>query len=132
MDVVVAGKTAAIHYGKGAGELTAPGLLAAEAAASPLAVAVADWDGDAILDVIIADAMKSLVLLRGASNRTFESPRVLTAGLTRPTLILPVDVDRDGRLDITVLGRLTQAAVSILLNNGNGSFSEPEIHAVPM
>src|SRR2546428_4608220 len=32
----------------------------------------------------------------------------------------------------TVLGRLTQAAVSILLNNGNGNFSEPEIHAVPM
>jgi hypothetical protein len=93
-------------------------------------VTVADLDGDRLMDVIACDMVANQVVwLRQATQGTFtESP--LGASIDAPAHAEPVDIDRDGDVDVLVasLGVLFPSnarigAVVVLENTGGGRFT---------
>ena len=91
---------------------------------SPYAVAIADFNGDGIADLAVADwGSNDVTILLGNGSGGFSalgSP-VATGG-TRPYAITVGDFNGDGITDMAVANQ-TSANVSILLGNGSGGFS---------
>ena len=92
-------------------------------------VALADLDGDGLIDIVVADgAANRVTWIRQAPAGTF-TEQVL-ADVAGPAHVHPVDLDRDGDLDVAVasMGVLFPnnariGAVVVLENNGRQSFS---------
>lgn len=81
------------------------------------AKATRDFTGDGDADVVImSKAKKSIFLLRGNGDGTFETPQAFLSGKATKTLIT-ADFNGDGRLD---LAALQSKGVNVLLNIGNG------------
>jgi hypothetical protein len=92
---------------------------------NPFSLAVGDFAGDGKLDLAVADAGSDTVsILRGNGDGTFK-PSVSYPVGTYPTYIAVGDFRHNGRLDLAV-GHSAQpgsmAMVSVLLNNGDGTF----------
>ena len=93
------------------------------------AIALADADGDGLLDLAVAsrDRFSEYVqFLRGTADgfadpaRTARIPTHAAAATWKP-IVRFVDLDQDGTLDI-VTGNGRRASVEILLGNGRGEF----------
>ena len=92
-------------------------------------VALADLDGDGLTDIVVADgAANRVTWIRQAPAGTF-TEQVL-AEIAGPAHVQPVDLDRDGDLDIAVasMGVLFPnnariGSVIVLENNGRQSFT---------
>jgi hypothetical protein len=94
---------------------------------TPSAAKVADLDGDGLNDIAVVNLQGSLQVLYNDGAGSFA--RVTHDGLwpsTSSTLDVDVgDLNGDGRNDIAVAFTTQQGAVSVLLNQGNRSFSAP-------
>lgn len=88
----------------------------------PRQVAVADFDGDGLLDVAVAG--EPLAILRGNGDGTLRLAGTY-ATQYNPWSITVADFNQDGRPDIAV-GHNTPDTIGIYLNQGGGAFS-PEV-----
>jgi hypothetical protein len=88
---------------------------------TPLAVVVADVNGDHIPDLITANGSSNTVsVLLGNGNGTFQAARNFAAGVS-PQSVAVADINGDGIPDLVVANRLSNT-VSVLLGKGNGTF----------
>lgn len=111
------------------GTFTAPVAYAVEA--QPLALALADLDGDGKLDVIVANQYANTIgVLRNAGDGTFLFLPLADVGVdAQPTTIAVADLNGDGALDV-VLAYNGGAMLSVLLNAGGGALAPPVDYAV--
>ncbi|MBI5169181.1 MAG: VCBS repeat-containing protein [Candidatus Eisenbacteria bacterium] len=89
---------------------------------NPRCIAAADLDGDAALDLVVANITNNTIsVLRGYGDGTY-APKVDYPAIGGPGTIRIADINRDGRLDLVVAGAATHA-FSLMLGNGNGTFA---------
>jgi len=101
---------------------------------NPMAVAVADVNGDGKLDILVSNlGTGSQGLLNGAvgvllgnGDGTFQPAVIYDAGGIRTAGLAVADVNADGKLDVVVTDQsgscLTGSTVAVLLGNGDGTF----------
>jgi hypothetical protein len=88
----------------------------------PQSVAVADFNGDHILDLAIADAESGDIdLLLGNGDGTFRQGPVIS-GLAFPGAIQKGDFNGDGKVDLAFLTGVHSTVLNVLLGNGDGTF----------
>lgn len=85
-------------------------------------VAVADFDGDGIPDIVSSNALgDTLTLLRGAGDASFYGPEVI-ATAERPLGLAAGDLDDDGLMDLVAAHADTDGVVTYL-GLGTGAFA---------
>jgi hypothetical protein len=91
----------------------------------PAAVAVGDFNGDRVRDLVVANRDSNTVsVFLGNRGGTFQTPVNYAVG-SLPHSVVVGDFNRDGITDIAVAnagGWFTPGSVSVLLGNGNGTF----------
>jgi 6-phosphogluconolactonase (cycloisomerase 2 family) len=90
--------------------------------AASLAMAPGDFNGDGLLDLIVAS--KGLTALFGNGDGTFQRVELPGVGVT-PQAVVAGDFNGDGRLDVA-LANLGASGVRVLLGQGDGTF-QPSI-----
>jgi hypothetical protein len=101
------------------GTLGTPGSY--NAGANPQSVAIADFDGNTIPDLAVANSQSNNVsILIGNGDGTFKPAVNYTAG-TSPSVVATGDFNADGNIDLAVANNGSNN-ISILLGNGNGTF----------
>ncbi len=97
----------------------------------PVAVTVADLNGDGIPDLAVTNNgfgySNSVSLFWGQGNGTFRSGGALATG-TGPTQAVAADFNGDGVMDLAVA---FDAGVAILLGRGAGAFGPPTDYPIP-
>ena len=89
---------------------------------NPYTLAVADFNGDGIPDVVTANRGDNTVsVLLGNGDGTFEPQETFPTGTT-PRAVAVGDFNGDGQVDI-VTANLGDDTASVLLGNGDGTFS---------
>jgi hypothetical protein len=89
----------------------------------PRAVAVADLNGDSLLDAAVANAGDGTVgILLGIGDGRLELFESLPAG-SEPADVDTADLDHDGDLDLLIVNHET-SGFTVLLNDGRGNFEE--------
>ena len=93
--------------------------------ANPRGIAAADFDADGDNDLaVVADGSDKVEFYRNNGNGTFANGVALPVG-NQPHSIVAADLDRDGDNDLAVTNydsTFFTAPISILLNNGDGTF----------
>jgi hypothetical protein len=119
--------TVSILHNHGDGTFVLNGTYAVGVA--PSSVAVADFNGDGKPDLAVANAHDDTVsILLNQGNGTFENSVTYDTG-PGPASVVAGDWNRDGKPDIAVanggspLNGIGPGFVSVLLNNGDGTFS---------
>jgi uncharacterized repeat protein (TIGR01451 family) len=108
---------------------TSSGLTAASGSpfttgGNPIGVAQADFNGDGVLDVAVADAGGTVRLLIGNGSGGFTGGTTVTLTGINPHAIVAGDFNGDGHADLAVLSS-GNGGILILLGNGQGGFSTP-------
>jgi hypothetical protein len=114
--------TVSILLGNGDGTFQSPASYTV--GDSPAAIAVGDFRGDGHLDLAVANsASDNVSVLIGNGDGTFQPAVYYPVGYD-PTEIVAGDFTGDGRLDlaVTVKVGLFTGDLSVLLNNGGGTF----------
>ena len=130
-DIVVSNQlyhfgTASVLLGNGNGTFQAP--QAFFAGSNPVAVAMADVNGDGKPDVVVVNLSSNTVsVLLGNGNGTFQAQQTSATG-NRPFSVAIGDVTGDGNADLVVANRDSNT-VSVLLGNGNGTFQAQQTFA---
>jgi uncharacterized protein (TIGR03437 family) len=109
----------------GGGDGTLGGPVLSNAAFTGLVIA-GDFNGDGKLDVI-GTAAGGIGLAAGAGNGTFAAPAMVASNLN---LLAAADFNGDGKFDL-VAGSSTSGAVTILLSNGSGAFTQGHVLDLP-
>ena len=111
---------------RGAGDGGLAPLQSLDVAASPLAIGVADLDGDGRPDLAAtrtetgAEGRGTISFYRGVGDGSFEAP-VRTAAGYAPTGLVVGDFNRDGRPDVVVANG-GASSLSVLIGTGDGGF----------
>jgi hypothetical protein len=118
--------TVTILLGNGDGTFTPAANSPVTVGRAPLSVAVGDFSGDGIPDLATANVVDNTVtILLGNGDGTFaqaaDSPRKVVG--SSPSSVAVADFNRDGKLDL-VVAVVGPNNVSILLGNGDGTFTE--------
>ena len=80
----------------------------------------ADFNGDGILDLVMAGGTPDLFL--GNGDGTFQAPQHIPVGtLYSPDQLLAADLNHDGKMDI-IVGNVAANGASVFLGNGDGTF----------
>jgi hypothetical protein len=114
-----------VLLGNGDGTFQAP--RAFSAGANPWFVAVADFNGDGLLDLAVANfdplGSGTVSVLLGNGDGTFQAARNFPVG-DKPTSVVVGDFNGDGIPDLAVANYALSGtpSVSVLLGNGNGTF----------
>jgi hypothetical protein len=128
-DLVVVGEGSIrlnVFLGNGDGTFAPPPGLPAVAGTNPTAVALGTLDGDAHLDVVVADVgSDNVTVLLGDGDGTFASAPTVAAG-SEPTDVAVGDVNGDQVLDLAVANDGANT-VHVNLGNGDGSFGLPTV-----
>lgn len=96
---------------------------------APTAVAVGDFNGDGIPDLVVANrGTNNMSVLLGNGDGTFQAP-INTAVGTQPSALAVGDFNVDGKLDVAV-ANTSDGTVSILLGNGDGTFTTAHTYTV--
>ncbi len=91
---------------------------------SPTSIAVADLDGDALLDMAVTNLLDDTVsILLGNGSGGF-APQTTVAVGNVPASMAGGDFNTDGRPDLAV-PNFFDATITVLLGNGDGSFGSP-------
>jgi len=89
---------------------------------NPSSVAVGDFNGDEIDDLVVTNLNSNTVsVLLGKGDGDFEPARIFSVGCTSPQAVAVGDFDKDGNLDAAVACSNT-TNVAVLFGNGDGSF----------
>jgi hypothetical protein len=101
------------------------------AGSSPASVAVGDFNGDGIPDLVVAnESADGVSVLLGNGDGSFQAPRYFSTGIeTQPDFVAVGDLNGDGILDLVVADR-NRSNVSVLLGNGDGSFQRIADYAI--
>ena len=87
----------------------------------PMSVAVGDFNGDGVPDLVVANRVfNNVSVLLGNGDGTFQAAQPISAG-TRPIFVAIGDFNGDGKLDLVVANEGSNN-VSVLLGNGQGAF----------
>jgi hypothetical protein len=138
LDVVTAGANGVVvRLGNGDGTLGAPSTFPANNYVDnqyPTSVAVGDFNGDGKLDIArtgtVGDGGGHLSggvsVMLGNGYGTFQAARNFAAGVM-PMSLTVSDFNRDGKADLAVDDYRdgTNACVSVLMGNGDGTFQNP-------
>jgi hypothetical protein len=107
----------------------------------PVSIAMGDFNGDGIPDLVVANAGgdgslggfpvgTTVSVLLGNGDSTFQAAQSYAAG-TAPVAVAVGDFNGDGKLDLAVANNLdANSTVSILLGNGDGTFQAAQGYAV--
>jgi Big-like domain-containing protein/VCBS repeat protein len=122
------GKSFGVVLGKGDGTFMAP-ASAFSTNGILNGIAVADFNGDGNLDIAVADVQGgfgngTVDIFLGKGDGTFTSFGAVLVG-RYPASIIPVDLNKDGKLDLVVLdtGNGLAGGVSVFLGHGDGTFA---------
>jgi hypothetical protein len=94
----------------------------------PGSLAVADFNGDGILDLAVPNSFASddtVSILLGKGDGSFQNPQSYHVGAA-PGAVAVADFNGDGNLDLAVSG---SDGVSILLGKGDGTFQDLHIYS---
>ena len=136
---VVHGLKVTVIFGRGNGEFNAPPLTLVKYPDAPFesppndeptSLAAADFDGDGIADMIVAQPLRISVLKGTGDGRfTLSKQFGLEAVSNTPfiTTIAVADFNKDGKLDFAVLAGTPgfSSSISTFLGNGDGTFRAP-------
>jgi hypothetical protein len=131
LDIAVANyrnNSVTVWLNNGAGVFTTSGTFATgNAGKAPTSMVIADFDNDGNYDIAVADGAKNaLSVLLGFGDGTFHQQ--IESRYTNPKrtyqAIAAGDFNSDGKADL-VLGTNHGNYLSVLLSNGNGTFSDP-------
>jgi hypothetical protein len=105
----------------------------------PQDMAIADFNGDGKLDVVVAckgdkntGANGGVDLLTGNGNGTFNAASFISGTtLNTPKSIAVADFNGDGKADFAIIQTNTNGAGALFLGNGNGTFQTPKTISAP-
>jgi hypothetical protein len=118
--------TVTILKNNGTGNFAQPATSPESVGTFPDAIAAADLDGDGDRDLAVANQVSgNVTILKNNGTGNFNQPLTSPepAG-TDPVSIVAADLDGDNDRDL-VVANATSDNLTILKNNGSGSFSEP-------
>jgi hypothetical protein len=92
---------------------------------SPQSQAVGDFTGDGIPDIALGGD-GTVTILKGKGDGTFKFASVVSVGTGGVGVLVAADLNGDGKTDLAAI----HGVVSVLLGNGNGSFSAPADYPV--
>jgi len=104
-------------------------ILAAVQNDSPAlaSLGMADFNGDGIMDMAMADDAGLMRVMLGTGNLTYTTTLYAAPGDGQLESIVIGDFNNDGHPDIAVGGFLT--GIGVYLNNGDGTFTGPTVFA---
>ncbi len=95
--------------------------------AKPKAVVLADFNGDKVLDLLVGNGENqpngTASVLLGTGSGSFGAPISLQVNGREPEVAATGDFNNDGFADVVTANESTPGNISILLGDGNGSFT---------
>lgn len=116
------GKSVSIYVNGGNGKFRSRESF--PAGNGPLGLAVADLNNDGRPDVVTANFPVKASILYGSGAMHFADPLILDAGQGNG-YVEAADLDRDGVLDLVILGEHSNAA-AVLFGDGHGGFQREQ------
>ncbi len=120
-----------IYLGTGTGSFTTGGVFSAPNSSSfnpgPSSIVAADVNGDTKLDLVALTPYSGVFIFLGNGDGTFQTPvantTVCTGTIGNCGGVAVGDLNGDGKLDLALESNdTTGGGISVLLNNGNGTF----------
>ena len=125
----------AVYLGNGDGTFQSP-LLSAGPTSFGVDVAlngqmgIGDFDGDGVVDLVVADVANSTLSFLKGDNQGHFSLRNTFSDQDDPSQVYAADMNGDGRLDFVALYG-GAGAVAVYIGNGDGTFQPKAIYAGP-
>lgn len=134
LDLVVAKQRLfAVYLGNGDGTFQEFAEYGAPGTGETSAFTLGDFNGDGILDLMLADGYGDVYLMTGKGDGTLNRPAVAITGSqwwscpTNDGSPIATDFNGDGKLDLLVCNN---SGIGVMLGNGDGTFQPPVLNPV--